>query len=114
MDLTQPSGTLGAVTAPMETTAPAPGDAAPRWPPYDPSPFFDELVGPGGTARPAAEAPWEHFTRLDPTNDKIVGSDYVTTAWGRDYADVSPLKGIVFAVMDPAVSLPVGHAFVNR
>jgi len=33
---------------------------------------------------------------LDPTNDKIVGSTYVTTAWGRDYADVSPLKGIVF------------------
>ena len=33
---------------------------------------------------------------LDPTNDKVVGSTYVTTAWGRDYADVSPLKGIVF------------------
>ena len=33
---------------------------------------------------------------VDPTNDKIVGSTYVTTAWGRDYGDVSPLKGIVF------------------
>lgn len=33
---------------------------------------------------------------VDPTNDEIVGSTYVTTAWGRDYADVSPLKGIVF------------------
>ena len=25
-----------------------------------------------------------------------MGDDYVTTAWGRDYGDVSPLKGIVF------------------
>ena len=33
---------------------------------------------------------------VDPTNDNIVGPTYVTTAWGRDYADVSPLKGIVF------------------
>jgi len=38
---------------------------------------------------------WGWFD-LDPTNDRIVGHDYVTTAWGRDYADVSPLKGIVF------------------
>jgi transglutaminase-like putative cysteine protease len=33
---------------------------------------------------------------VDPTNDQIVGSTYVVTAWGRDYGDVSPLKGIVF------------------
>ena len=53
---------------------------------------------------------------LDPTNDKIVGSTYVTTAWGRDYADVSPLKGIVFGggdshTLDVAVDVsrvPVG------
>ncbi len=33
---------------------------------------------------------------VDPTNDAVVGPSYVTTAWGRDYSDVSPLKGIVF------------------
>jgi transglutaminase-like putative cysteine protease len=32
---------------------------------------------------------------LDPTNDQMVGSSYVTTAWGRDYWDVSPLRGSV-------------------
>ena len=26
----------------------------------------------------------------------MVGPTYVVTAWGRDYGDVSPLKGIVF------------------
>ena len=33
---------------------------------------------------------------LDPTNDKRVDDAYVTTAWGRDYADITPLKGIIF------------------
>lgn len=33
---------------------------------------------------------------LDPTNDKLVDDRYVTTAWGRDYSDVAPLKGVIF------------------
>ena len=32
---------------------------------------------------------------VDPTNDQIVSDAYVTTAWGRDYWDVSPLRGSV-------------------
>jgi transglutaminase-like putative cysteine protease len=39
------------------------------------------------------DAGWVDF---DPTNDQIVGDRHVTTAWGRDYADVTPLKGVVF------------------
>ncbi|TAK71025.1 MAG: transglutaminase family protein [Actinomycetota bacterium] len=33
---------------------------------------------------------------LDPTNDQVVDDRYVTTAWGRDYGDVPPLKGVIF------------------
>jgi transglutaminase-like putative cysteine protease len=33
---------------------------------------------------------------VDPTNDRIVDDDYVVTAWGRDYTDVPPLKGVIF------------------
>jgi len=33
---------------------------------------------------------------LDPTNDQFVGDRYVTTAWGRDYRDVSPVKGVIY------------------
>jgi transglutaminase-like putative cysteine protease len=33
---------------------------------------------------------------LDPTNNKVVDAAYVVTAWGRDYADVPPLKGVIF------------------
>jgi transglutaminase-like putative cysteine protease len=33
---------------------------------------------------------------VDPTNDRLVDGDYVLTAWGRDYGDVPPLKGVIF------------------
>jgi transglutaminase-like putative cysteine protease len=32
---------------------------------------------------------------LDPTNDLIVADDHIVTATGRDYADVSPLDGVL-------------------
>lgn len=33
---------------------------------------------------------------LDPTNGQFVDSAYIVTAWGRDFSDVSPLRGVVF------------------
>lgn len=36
---------------------------------------------------------WLH---IDPTNDQFIDSRYVQVGWGRDYRDVSPLRGIVF------------------
>jgi transglutaminase-like putative cysteine protease len=36
---------------------------------------------------------WVDF---DPTNAKIPKEQHITVAWGRDYADVAPLKGIIF------------------
>jgi transglutaminase-like putative cysteine protease len=33
---------------------------------------------------------------LDPTNDRFVSNRYVTTACGRDYGDVSPVKGVIY------------------
>lgn len=33
---------------------------------------------------------------VDPTNDRFVTDRYVTTAYGRDYGDVSPLKGVIY------------------
>jgi len=39
-----------------------------------------------------AEAGWVH---LDPTNDLIAHEDHVAVAWGRDFSDVSPLRGVI-------------------
>jgi transglutaminase-like putative cysteine protease len=33
---------------------------------------------------------------IDPTNNQRAGERYVTVAWGRDYADVPPVKGVIF------------------
>jgi transglutaminase-like putative cysteine protease len=32
---------------------------------------------------------------FDPTNDCMIGEDHVTLAWGRDFGDVSPLRGVI-------------------
>jgi transglutaminase-like putative cysteine protease len=36
------------------------------------------------------------FIGVDPTNDRMAGPRYITTARGRDYADVPPMKGVIF------------------
>ena len=36
---------------------------------------------------------WVDF---DPTNAQIPAEQHITVAWGRDYADVAPLKGVIF------------------
>jgi transglutaminase-like putative cysteine protease len=33
---------------------------------------------------------------IDPTNRQFVNGRYVVAAWGRDYTDVPPLKGVIF------------------
>jgi transglutaminase-like putative cysteine protease len=38
------------------------------------------------------EAGWVHF---DPTNELIAHEDHVAVAWGRDFSDVSPLRGVI-------------------
>ena len=43
---------------------------------------------------PAAEGPGQ-WVDLDPTNDRAAGEDYVTLAIGRDYGDVSPVRGVI-------------------
>ena len=35
------------------------------------------------------------WVELDPTNDTRVASDHIAVAWGRDFGDVSPLRGVI-------------------
>ena len=35
------------------------------------------------------------WVELDPTNGSFVGTDHIALAWGRDFADVSPLRGVI-------------------
>lgn len=62
-----------------------------------PPPGRQRLVGADAShAWFAVYAPGWGWTDFDPTNDMRPGERHVTVAWGRDYADVAPLKGVVF------------------
>jgi transglutaminase-like putative cysteine protease len=44
----------------------------------------------------AAFVPGVGWVDFDPTTDLTPPERHVTTAWGRDYGDVAPLKGVIF------------------
>ena len=44
---------------------------------------------------------------LDPTNDIVVRDEHVVLGWGRDYADVSPLRGVLLGGGAHALSVSV-------
>ena len=47
---------------------------------------------------------------LDPTNGCIAGARHITVAWGRDFSDVSPLKGMILGGGQAQVSVSVDVA----
>ncbi|MGL6073406.1 MAG: transglutaminase family protein [Fimbriiglobus sp.] len=44
---------------------------------------------------------------LDPTNNQVPGDRHILLAWGRDYDDVSPIKGIVLGGGQHSVTVNV-------
>ncbi len=44
---------------------------------------------------------------LDPTNDVMPSMRHVTLAWGRDYGDVSPLRGVVLGGQEHRLKVEV-------
>lgn len=62
-----------------------------------PPPGKERIVGADAThAWAAVWIPGDGWLAIDPTNDQLVNDRYVTIAWGRDYADVPPVKGVIF------------------
>ena len=98
--LAVPPGRVPGLRPPGHRLPPLAGPGRPlreRLPRDRPPPGEERLVGADAShAWPSVFVPGWGWLDVDPTNDQIVGSTYVTTAWGRDYSDVSPLKGIVF------------------
>lgn len=67
--------------------------------------YLETLPPPGREKLRGADAshawvsvfvPATGWVDVDPTNNCFVGSRHVCTAWGRDYSDVSPVKGVIF------------------
>ena len=68
----------------------------------EPPPGGQRMVGVDAShAWPSVLVPGWGWFDFDPTNDTVVDMRYITTAWGRDYADVTPLKGVVVGAGGP-------------
>ena len=44
---------------------------------------------------------------VDPTNNLLVSAQHVTLGWGRDYSDVSPVRGVILGSGDHTVKVAV-------
>jgi transglutaminase-like putative cysteine protease len=43
----------------------------------------------------AAYSPAHGLVEFDPTNNQLADERYITLAWGADFADVVPLRGVI-------------------
>ncbi|MFC7403544.1 transglutaminase family protein [Georgenia alba] len=63
------------------------------------------VAGHGTGAAHAWAAVWVPgggWVHVDPTHDRLVDHRYVVLGWGRDFLDVSPLRGVVYSARDGA------------
>ncbi len=62
----------------------------------DPPPGRERLLGVDAShAWVAAWSPLHGWVEFDPTNDTLADRRYITLAWGADFADVVPLRGVI-------------------
>ncbi len=55
-----------------------------------------DLIGAAAShAWVSVYCPGQGWVDFDPTNDQIPSDQHITIAWGRDYSDVTPLKGVI-------------------
>jgi transglutaminase-like putative cysteine protease len=74
----------------------------------EPPPGQPRLVGADAShAWLSVWCPRLGWVDLDPTNDVLPSERHVTLAWGRDYGDVSPLRGVVLGGVDHTLHVGV-------
>ncbi len=66
--------------------------------------YLETLPPPGKEKLSGADAshawfsvfmPGQGWVDFDPTNNQLPGQQHITCCWGRDYADITPLKGVI-------------------
>ena len=73
-----------------------------------PEPGVQRLVGADAShAWFSVYIPGSGWLDFDPTNNKVPLDQHITLAWGRDYSDVTPLKGIAYGGGQHTLSVSV-------
>lgn len=61
-------------------------------------PGMEKLIGADAShAWFSVYTPSSGWVDLDPTNNMLPGDQHITIGWGRDYADIAPMKGIIIS-----------------
>jgi transglutaminase-like putative cysteine protease len=80
----------------------------------EPPPGQKRLIGADAShAWISVYCPHQGWVDFDPTNNVLPGLAHITLAWGRDFSDVSPLRGVILGggSHDPEVSVTVMPAW---
>ena len=79
----------------------------------DPPPGMPKLIGADAShAWVSVHCPVSGWIDLDPTNDVFADLDHITLATGRDYSDVSLLRGMILGGGEHAAEVSVSVAAV--
>ncbi len=74
----------------------------------DPPPGMPRLMGVDAShAWVAAWSPQHGWVEFDPTNNQLADQRYITLTWGADFADVVPLRGVIFGGGDQRMDVKV-------
>jgi transglutaminase-like putative cysteine protease len=74
----------------------------------DPPPGQPRLMGVDAShAWVAAFSPQHGWVEFDPTNDQLADQRYITLAWGADFADVVPLRGVIIGSGEQSLRVSV-------
>jgi transglutaminase-like putative cysteine protease len=74
----------------------------------DPPPGMERLMGVDAShAWVAAYSPQHGWVEFDPTNNQLADQRYITLTWGADFADVVPLRGVIFGGGDQLMDVEV-------
>ena len=79
-----------------------------------PPPGRPRLIGADAShAWTSVYCPGTGWLDVDPTNNLIPSDGHVTLAWGRDYSDVSPVRGVILGGRDHKLEVGVDMEPVN-
>ena len=70
-------------------------------------PTADAPASPAADATAGAQASTGVWIDYDPTNDCLLGEQHITTAVGRDYGDVTPVRGVFYGGGEHRLSVAV-------
>jgi transglutaminase-like putative cysteine protease len=80
-----------------------------------PPPGKEKILGADAShAWVSAYTPEEGWIDLDPTNNLAPSLNHIAIAWGRDYGDVTPIRGVVLGGGEQTLEVKVSVISLDK